>query len=305
MATGRIVRALSGYYDVQPDRRGPQDADGTIRCRARGIFKKRGESPLVGDKVDYTEVGNGEGTIDAIHPRTSVLLRPPVANIDLAVVVFSAAQPALSLHLLDKFLVFIEHAGIEAVICLSKRDLADGPDGAEAREALETVQRIYPAIGYETIAVSAHTGEGLDRLRAALRGRLSVVCGQSGVGKSSLLNAVVPGLKLETNEISEKLGRGRHTTRHTELVSIDGGGYVADTPGFSQLDFGELDAPDLGACFREFRRLAPQCRFRGCKHMHEPGCAVMDALAEGNIAQSRYDNYAAFLTEAGEKKRRY
>ena len=304
MATGRIVKALAGYYFVEPDKY-EQGAEGPIRCRARGIFKKRGESPLVGDRVDYTEIGGGEGTVDRIHPRSSVLIRPPVANIELAVVVFSVAEPALNLQLLDKFLAFIEHAGIDAVICLTKRDLIDGPDGEEAREAFEAVQRIYPPIGYRTIATCARTGEGVDELREVLGGRLSVVCGQSGVGKSSLLNAAVPGLKLETNAISEKLGRGRHTTRHTELVPVGRGGYVADTPGFSQLDFGELQDADLGSCFREFRELAPECRFRGCTHVHEPGCAVIAALAEGRIAQSRYDSYTAFLAEASEKKRRY
>ena len=304
MATGRIVKALAGYYFVEPDRPEP-GAGGPIRCRARGIFKKRGESPLVGDRVDYTVIGSGEGTVDRIHPRSSVLIRPPVANIELAVVVFSVAEPALNLQLLDKFLVFIEHAGIDAVICLSKKDLAEGPDGDEAREALDTVMRIYPSIGYRTIATCARTGEGLDELREALAGRLSVVCGQSGVGKSSLLNAIVPGLSLMTNEISEKLGRGRHTTRHTELVPIGGGGYVADTPGFSQLDFAELKDADLGACFREFRELSTGCRFRGCTHVSEPGCAVTAALAEGRVERSRYSSYTAFLAEAGEKKRRY
>lgn len=304
MATGRIVKALAGYYFVEPDEPG-QGADGPIRCRARGIFKKRGESPLVGDRVDFTAVGGGEGTVDRLHPRSSVLIRPPVANIELAVVVFSVAEPALNLQLLDKFLAFIEHAGIEAVICLSKRDLADGPDGEEAREALEAVRRIYPPIGYRTIETCARTGEGVDELRGVLAGRLSVVCGQSGVGKSSLLNAAVPGLRLETNAISEKLGRGRHTTRHTELVPVGVGGYVADTPGFSQLDFGELRDADLGSCFREFHELASGCRFRGCTHMREPGCAVTAALAEGKVARSRYESYAAFLAEASEKKRRY
>lgn len=305
MRTGRIVKALSGYYYVEPDRRLPEDGTDTIQCRGRGIFKKRGESPLVGDRVVFGTTENGEGTVDEILPRVSALVRPPVANIDLAVLVFSVTEPALNLQLLDKFLAHIEHAEIEAVLVLSKHDLADGEAGTDAREALETVQRIYPPIGYETIVTSALQGEGKARLLEKLRGRLAVFCGQSGVGKSSLLNAMVPGLTLETNAISAKLGRGKHTTRHCELIPLEGGGFVADTPGFSQLDFQELGIEQLGFCFREFRALEPSCKFRGCTHVHEPGCAVTAALAEGAVAQSRYGSYTAFLAEMNEKKRRY
>lgn len=303
--TGRIVKALSGYYYVAPG--DPEQGTDTVQCRARGIFKKRGESPLVGDYVRYSLTENGEGTVDEILPRSSELIRPPVANIDLAVLVFSVTEPALSLNLLDKFLAHIEHAEIEAVLCLSKGDLTSGEEGPEAEEALATVQRIYPSIGYETILTSSLEGEGLDALRAQLRGRTAVFCGQSGVGKSSLLNALVPGLSLETNAISNRLGRGKHTTRHCELIAIEdgGGGYVADTPGFSQLDFQELGIEELGFCFREFRELAPDCKFRGCTHVHEPGCAVLEALEAGRVERSRHDNYVQFLAEMKEKKRRY
>jgi len=301
---GRIVKALSGYYYVvssDPALAGSEP----VQCRGRGIFKKRGESPLVGDLVAYSLTENGEGTVDEILPRSSELIRPPVANIELAVLVFSVTEPALNLNLLDKFLAHIEHAEIEAVLCLSKRDLAGGADGPEAEAALAAVERIYPAIGYETIVTSSRSGDGLDALRERLAGRTAVFCGQSGVGKSSLLNALVPGLALETNAISAKLGRGKHTTRHCELIAIGGGAFVADTPGFSQLDFQELGIEELGYCFREFRALAPDCKFRGCTHVHEPGCAVLEGLEAGRIAPSRHENYVQFLTEMKEKKRRY
>ncbi|GGG12881.1 ribosome small subunit-dependent GTPase A [Paenibacillus abyssi] len=310
VTTGRIVKALSGYYYVMPE-----DADassGTIQCRARGIFKKKGLSPLVGDRVVFSRTENGEGMVDEILPRRSELIRPPVANVELAVLVFSVSEPALNLQLLDKFLVHIEHAGIDAVLCLSKQDLTGGSEpsddeGAqgEAAASAEAVERIYRPIGYEIYHTSSRLGEGMDALNQRLAGHLSVFAGQSGVGKSSLLNAIVPGLSLETNEISSRLGRGKHTTRHVELIEIGGGGLVADTPGFSQLDFTELGVEELSSSFREFRPYAEACKFRGCTHVHEPGCKVLEAYHEGAIEASRYDHYVLFLTEMKEKKRRY
>ncbi|SDW59567.1 ribosome small subunit-dependent GTPase A [Paenibacillus sp. CF384] len=301
--TGRIVKALSGYYYVRP-----LDASSDvepIQCRARGIFKKRGESPLVGDVVEYEETENGEGAVNRILPRSSELIRPPVVNIDLAVLVFSVTEPVLNLQLLDKFLVHIEHAGIQAVLCLSKQDLAeDGEDSEEARTAMSDVLRIYQPIGYEVLVTSSRQGDGTPALAERLQGHLAVFAGQSGVGKSSLLNALVPGLTLETNAISNRLGRGKHTTRHVELVDI-GGGYVADTPGFSQLDFAELGIEELGTCFREMHELSSGCKFRGCTHIHEPECAVLEALGRGEIAPSRHSNYVLFMEEMKEKKRRY
>jgi ribosome biogenesis GTPase len=307
--TGRIVKALSGYYYVVPE-----EADSLakpITCRARGIFKKKGISPLVGDSVFYGITENGEGTVDEILPRSSELIRPQVANIDLAVLVFSVIEPTLNLQLLDKFLVHIEHADIEAVLCLSKQDLAgdngvqDAKSMLEASEAIEAVKRIYEPIGYEVFVTSSRSREGTALLVQRLKGHLSVFAGQSGVGKSSLLNAIVPGLTLETNEISARLGRGKHTTRHVELIELDEGGYVADTPGFSQLDFQELGIEELGSCFREFRALASNCKFRACTHVHEPECAVLKAIEEGHISKSRHDHYLLFMAEMKEKKRRY
>ncbi|SDT42895.1 ribosome biogenesis GTPase [Paenibacillaceae bacterium GAS479] len=302
---GLIVKALSGFYYVMPD--GGQEPP--LQCRARGIFKNRGESPLVGDRVVFSASVTGEGTVEEILPRSTELMRPQVANADLAVLVFSVTEPSLSLTLLDKFLVHIEHSGLESVLCLSKQDLSlEGKDAEEAARIADTVQQIYGRIGYRVIGTSSRKGSGLEELRDVLHGRLALFAGQSGVGKSSLLNALIPGLTLETNEISSKLGRGKHTTRHVELVSVGDGphsGYVADTPGFSQLDFQELGIEDLGYGFREFRELSPNCKFRGCTHTHEPGCAVRAALHAGEAAQSRYDSYVQFLNEMKEQKRRY
>ncbi|MDQ6420825.1 ribosome small subunit-dependent GTPase A [Paenibacillus sp. LHD-117] len=297
-----IVKALSGYYYVKDE---SETSSGTVQCRARGVFKKRGLTPLVGDRVAYSLTENGEGTVTELHERSSELIRPPVANIDMAMLVFSVTEPVLNLQLLDKFLVHIEHAGIPAVLCLSKRDLeSEGEMTEEAAEAASSVGRIYRKLGYEVFGTSSRKNEGIEELRARLRGHLAVFAGQSGVGKSSLLNAIVPGLTLETNEISNRLGRGKHTTRHVELIDI-GGGYVADTPGFSQLDFGELGIEDLGYCFVEMRELSPSCKFRGCTHVHEPGCAVTEAVKSGEIEQSRYDHYLLFLEEMKDIKRRY
>ncbi|WP_168121945.1 ribosome small subunit-dependent GTPase A [Paenibacillus sp. HB172176] len=300
---GLIVKALSGYYYVRGDEEARSSE--TVQCRARGVFKKRGESPLVGDQVMFSLTENGEGAVEELLPRSSELIRPPVANIDLAILVFSVSEPDLNLQLLDKFLVHIEHAGIPAILCLSKRDLeVDGERSEEAAAAASSVNRIYRAIGYEVFGTSSRKRDGIEELRQRIRGHLAVFAGQSGVGKSSLLNAIVPGLTLETNEISDRLGRGKHTTRHVELIDIDGA-YVADTPGFSQLDFGELGVEDLSYCFVEMRELSPSCKFRGCTHAHEPGCAVIEAVEQGAIEKSRYQHYLLFLEEMKEMKRRY
>jgi ribosome biogenesis GTPase len=307
MPQGIIVKALSGYYYVLPE--GDElHVDATVQCRARGVFKNRGISPLVGDRVMYELTENGEGTVTEVLPRFSELVRPPVANARLAVLVFSVTNPSLSLSLLDKFLVHIEKSRLNCLLCFTKCDLLspDAPNynAAEAEE-LERIFQLYEGIGYSIVKTSAKRREGLELVREHLFGTISLFAGQSGVGKSSLLNAMIEGLKLETNEISKKLGRGKHTTRHVELMPLAGGGYVADTPGFSQLDFMELEVEELSGCFREFAELAEGCRFRGCLHLHEPSCKVRDAAEQGLIARSRYDHYLAFLTEMKERKRRY
>lgn len=305
MPDGVIVKALSGYYYVKPLENGKAALGhvDTVQCRARGIFKKRGLSPLVGDHVMYSHTENGEGMVDEISPRHSELIRPPVANVELAVLLFSVREPDLNLSLLDKFLVHIEHSGIDTLICLTKQDLLEG--GSDTQDSITYVQELYKNAGYEVMVTSSRTGLGSSDLKEQLAGRISVFSGQSGVGKSSLLNRLVPGLDLETSAISMRLGRGKHTTRHVELIEIDNGGFVADTPGFSQLDFLELGVEELSSCFREFTAYAESCKFRGCSHIHEPGCKVIEAKNDGKIALSRYEHYVQFYTEMKEKKRRY
>jgi ribosome biogenesis GTPase len=317
MPTGLIIKALSGYYYVLSDEEATMSS---IQCRARGIFKKRGISPLVGDRVGYELTENGEGTVTEIYPRSSELVRPPVANVELAVLVFSVQEPVLNLQLLDKFLVHTESSGLNTIICLTKQDLIVQPDAAIPIEdetdgttnshnmpaTMSDVVKLYEAIGYQVVVTSAKLGVGIDTVLNRLEGRISVFAGQSGVGKSSLLNAMVPGLQLETNQISMKLGRGKHTTRHVELIRLVNGGLVADTPGFSSLDFMQVaEAEDLSGCFKEFQQYCGECKFRECLHMHEPECRVIEAKEQGLISASRYKHYVHFLNEIKERKRRY
>ncbi|TXK85691.1 ribosome small subunit-dependent GTPase A [Paenibacillus sp. N3.4] len=308
MPQGYIVKALSGYYYVLPEGAVLHETK-TITCRGRGVFKNRNITPLVGDRVMYEETENGEGTVTEILPRISELIRPPIANVNVVVLVFSVTEPVLNLQLLDKFLVHIENTGIDVLLCFTKSDLLTEDDSSLAKEMtvseLKRITELYEQIGYTVLKTSSKLQEGVEAILQHLDGAVSVFAGQSGVGKSSLLNEMISGLNLETNAISQRLGRGKHTTRHVELLPLPNGGLVADTPGFSQLDFMEVEAEGLGSCFREFAAIAEGCRFRGCLHLHEPNCKVRDGVAEGTIAASRYDHYLLFLTEIKDRKRRY
>lgn len=292
MPEGRIVKALSGFYYVD-------NGQQVYQCRARGLFKKKGAkiNPLVGDWVVYDAISETEGYVMEVGERSSELLRPPISNVDQAVLVFSMAEPAFAPFLLDKFLVHTENAQIDAVIVLSKADKAE-------RSEVEAIAEKYEAIGYRVIPTSTKQKQGLDQVREVLQGRISVFAGQSGVGKSSLINAVFSGISLQTGDISQKLGRGRHTTRHVELIPLEGGGYVADTPGFSSLEFVGMDEQDLAEGFRDFAALSSQCKFRGCLHISEPGCAVQQALEEGRLHRDRYEHYKQFREELKEYQRR-
>lgn len=292
MPEGKIVKALSGFYYVQGE-------EGVFQCRARGTFKKKGISPLVGDRVEFELVGNQEGIVDVIYPRKNELVRPPIANIDQAILIFSMAEPDFSPLLLDKLLVHTEKIDCPSVIVLTKIDLV-GSD-----ELNHPLFNYYKSLGYPVIATCSKTGEGIEQLKTLLIDQLSVFSGQSGVGKSSLLNVLIPDSAIQTGDVSLKLGRGKHTTRHVELIPLPQGGMVADTPGFSQLDFEGIEAEDLSSLFIDFRRLAPDCKYRGCLHIKEQGCAVKAALERGELQETRYESYAYFMKEIQERKRRY
>jgi ribosome biogenesis GTPase len=293
MAEGKIIKALSGFYYVL--------SDGEIfQCRGRGVFRKHKITPLVGDEVVFQAENKTDGYIMEIRERKNELIRPPIANIDQAILVFSAVQPDFSPGLLDRFLVLIEAKDIRPLIVISKMDLTDD----KTKPIVEKYASDYRNIGYEVIETSAVTKDGVDLLLPYLEGHTSVFAGQSGVGKSSLLNALRPDLQLKTNDISTHLGRGKHTTRHVELIEI-GGGLVADTPGFSSLEFNEIEAEQLPLCFPEFRERAHECKFRGCTHIAEPKCAVKAALEAGEIQSYRYEHYLSFMEEIKERKPRY
>lgn len=290
MQTGRIICVISGFYTVN-------DGIRNIVCKARGKFRKDEFKPLAGDLCEFSYDGKNNGYIMAIHPRKNSLVRPPIANVDQALIVVSAKEPDFSTVLLDRFLALVEHQGIKPIIILTKMDLICEEDGIE--EKIEA----YRKNGYEILTTSRDDATSFKRIQALFKDRISVITGQSGVGKSSLLNHLVPDLDLKTGEISSVLGRGKHTTRHVELFPLFGG-WVADTPGFSNLalDFSERE---LAVAYHDFAHYSASCKFRGCLHRSEPGCAVKEALENGEIAPWRYEHYLMFLNEVSEKKGKY
>jgi len=293
MAEGRIIKALSGFYYVQTE-------DVTYQCKGRGVFRNRKITPLVGDFVQFEINDENEGYIMEIKPRKNELVRPPIANIDQAIIVSSAQSPDFSSVLLDRFLVQIESLDIHPVIFITKIDkLSD----AEIPE-IESYQQEYKKIGYEVELLTTKDPANFPELNHLFKDKISVIAGQSGVGKSSVLNTLKPSLLLKTGEISTSLGRGKHTTRHVELVEIHGG-LVADTPGFSSLQFNNIEAVAIGDCFPEIRERKSSCKFRGCMHDQEPQCAIKDAVENGEIPSFRYEHYLRFLQEIKLRKPRY
>lgn len=294
MAQGVIIKSLSGFYDVSTD-------GAIVTCKARGRFRHDGFSPLVGDRVELSVDAQGRGRIDTVLERRNFFIRPAVANVDQLVMFASGANPVTDPFLIDRVTAIAENAGCEPIVCLNKCDLDP------ARRLLE----IYRCAGIRVIRTSAETGLGLEELRAAIRGRTCAFTGNSGVGKSSILNRLAPELQLQTAAVSEKLGRGRHTTRHVELYALGEDTYVADTPGFASLEVDLVDpigVKDLQYAFREFRPYLGKCRFSDCAHLKEPGCAVLEAVGTGEIAPERHASYTrlyglALQTPEWEKKK--
>lgn len=286
--TGTIVKALSGFYYVDCEKN-------IYECKARGNFRQNGVSPLVGDRVDFDETENKKGIINGILPRKSSLYRPAVANIDKLFIISSHNNPAPNTLLIDKMTVLARLSGIEPIIVFNKSDMGDFSEWRD----------IYEKAGFKTYVVSALAGEGMNELKEELKDSISVFTGNSGVGKSSILNAIFGSDKITTGDVSQKLGRGRHTTRHTELYELEFGGFVADTPGFSSL---ELDMNDytlkekLFDCFEDFSDFADGCRFSSCSHTKENGCAVIEAVKNGEIVQSRYKSYCEIFEQIKDLK---
>ena len=276
MPEGVIIKALSGFYYV---RTGSE----TVECRARGRFRLDGESPLVGDRVEISTDAQGRGRVDRIFPRKNFFIRPAVANIDLLIAVAAEVEPVTDPFLIDRVTSVAEHSGCEVLICINKSDASD----------CGRLRDIYATTPYRVIETSAVTGEGIAELAECIRGKVCAFSGNSGVGKSSILNALEPSLELKTGEISEKLGRGKHTTRHVEIFPV-AGGYCADTPGFASFDVEQMPPipkDELQYAFPEFEPYIGRCRFDDCAHIKEPSCAVRAAVEAGEVSHSRYESY--------------
>lgn len=285
--TGRILRSLSGFYEVQTE-------SGKVTCRARGILRKEGNSPLTGDIVEIT-VESGKGMVEKILPRKNSFVRPAVANVDALVVFAANVNPITEPFLIDRVAAIAGDQEVPVILCINKCDLDSAVD----------LERIYRNAGFTVICTSAETGEGVEQLRTLLNGKWTAFTGNSGVGKSSILNRLCPELALPTGEVSEKLGRGRHTTRHVELYRLGEDTYVADTPGFSAFDTDQMEVilkENLQYAFRDFGPYVGKCQFRDCTHRKEPGCAVTVAVASGEIEKSRYDSYLRLYEKASQIK---
>ena len=280
----RILKATGGFYYVLSDAV-------LYECRARGLFRKNGVSPLVGDWVEIEETGEEKGYVTRILDRKNSLIRPPLANLDQLFLVVSVADPQPNLLVLDKLIAIAEHKKIEPLLIVTKTDLGEW----------ETLAALYEKAGFQVFCTGLDQDSDLAMLRRSMEGKISAFCGNSGVGKSSLLNRIDSRLDLSTAQISQKLGRGRHTTRHVQLYPVSGGGYIADTPGFSSMDLERYEVilkEQLQYCFREFGPHLNQCRFTGCSHTKEKGCAVLAAMKEGEIASSRHDSYCTLYEAA-------
>ena len=292
MKQGKIVKGIAGFYYVSVA------GSGIYECKAKGAFRQKKMKPLVGDNVsiDIIDEEEKKGNVVEILPRKNALIRPAVANVDQALVIFAGTSPKPNLNLLDRFLLMMEQQNVPTLICFNKEDLASEAEIQELRDAYETS-------GYPLFFVSARQQEGIEPLRAALEGKTTTVAGPSGVGKSTLINLLAPEVQMETGEISEKIQRGKHTTRHSQLILLNEQTYIFDTPGFSSLAVDFFEKETLGTLFPEFVEYEQNCRFTGCSHIGEPVCGVKEALAEGKISQSRYNNYVQIYNELKDKRK--
>ena len=292
MMQGKIVKGIAGFYYVHVV------GSGVYECKAKGVFRKENIKPLVGDdvEIEVLDKKDMEGNIMKILPRKNDLIRPAVANIDQALVVFAVTHPEPHFNLLDRFLVMMERKEIPTVLCFNKTDIAEDPVIAE-------LEQIYGGCGYPVLFTSAREEENIEELKQLLRGKTTAIAGPSGVGKSSLINLLQSEVKMETGSISRKIARGKHTTRHSELLVLGENSYIMDTPGFSSLYVNDFEKEELKYCFPEFAPYEGRCRFNGCDHIHEPGCAVKAAVEEGKIHRVRYEDYTEMYRELKERKR--
>ncbi len=289
---GKIVKGISGFYYVHVVE------SGIYECKAKGIFRQQKMKPLVGDDVEIDIISEEKktGNVAAILPRKNALIRPAVANVDQALLIFAAASPNPNFNLLDRFLVMMGRQDVPVILCFNKCDLI-------TEEQKQEIASIYEASGCKILFVSAKKELGLNALQEILEGKTTTVAGPSGVGKSSLINLLAPEACMETGEISKKIERGRHTTRHAELIQLREDGYIMDTPGFSSLYLPEMEKEELQDCYPEFAAYEPYCRFQGCSHISEPDCGVKEALTEGKIHPVRYENYCQLYGELKDRKK--
>ena len=289
---GKIIKGLAGFCYIYAE------YGNVYESKAKGIFRKDNFKPLVGDNVEITVLNEEEkeGSVTSILPRRNSLIRPAVANVDQAFLIFAMENPKPNFLLLDRFLIMMKQQEIPAVICFNKKDVGE-------KEEMEKLYEIYTGCGYRVVLSSTYEGEGMDEIHEILKGKTTVVAGPSGVGKSSITNCMQGEVQMETGEISKKLKRGKHTTRHSQVIPVEKNTFLVDTPGFSSLYLTDMKEEELRDYFPEFVMYEPQCRFQGCMHIHEPGCAVKKALSEGKISQQRYDNYLALYEELKEKRR--
>lgn len=290
---GKIIKGIAGFYYVHVVN------NGVYECKAKGIFRNNNQKPLVGDDVKIVILDEEEklGNITELFPRKNELIRPAVANVDQALIIFALTQPEPNFNLLDRFLISMERQGVPTIICFNKKDLA-------SKEQIERSYQVYKKSGFTHITTCLKTSEGIDEIKEILKNKTTVLAGPSGVGKSSLLNILIPTAMMETGKVSEKIKRGKHTTRHSEIFHVEDETYLFDTPGFTSLLLPDLEKEDLRNYYFEFATYENTCRFNGCVHINEPECSVKSALEEGEINPVRYSNYKELFEELKEKEQR-